>query len=107
MLTRKQFKEVLDELKQLCAIEDEIDRALKLLSPDFSGFGLEKPISLILKTLEYAMDDEEWISYWIYDMEWGKKARLGTVTEKDGTNIPIKTINDLYDVLTAETGEPK
>jgi hypothetical protein len=102
MLTRDQFKEVMLELIELGKIEREVDAAMKKLSPDFMGFSFEKPMNIILKTLKYAMKDNtdsDWISYWIYELDYGKKAKARTVTGKNGRNIPIKTIDDLYNIL--------
>ena len=102
MLTRDQFKEVMSGLKELDAIEGKVDKAFKLLSSDFAGFSLVKPHALIIKVLEYAMEDtaNSWISYWIYELDRGRKAKHGTVTAKDGSNIPLKTVDDLYSMIT-------
>ena len=105
MLTRKQFKEVMLEIMELDKLEKTVDAAMKLLSPDFMGFSFEKPMNTVIKTLQYSIEgltDPDWISYWIYELNYGKKAKTGTVRSKSGRNIPIKTIDDLYDLLTAE-----
>lgn len=51
--------------------------------------------------LEYIMDDKsQMITYFIYDLEFGKKYKDGMITEHDGTIIKLKTVEDLYDNLT-------
>ena len=109
MLTRKQFKEVMADLKELDEIEAQVNKAMKMLSPDFMGFSLEKPFTTIVKVLEYSMEDTEnsWISYWMYDLERGRKAEHGTVTEKDGSDIPMKTVDDLYNLLAKDPENAK
>jgi hypothetical protein len=73
---------------------------MKKLSPDFMGFSFEKPRNTILKVLQYSMNDTSgWIHYWIYELNYGRSAKTGTVTLKS-RNIPIKTIDDLYTILT-------
>lgn len=47
-------------------------------------------------------DDGDWISYWVYELDFGRKARKNSITDKDGRNIPIKTMKDLYNLLTNE-----
>jgi hypothetical protein len=43
--------------------------------------------------------DARWIGYWIYELDYGKKAKRDTVKGNDDKNIPIKTIDDLYNML--------
>lgn len=54
----------------------------------------------ILHILENEFDDEGcWISYFIYEKDWGLNQNL-RVWEDDGcTEIPLNTIEDLYDFL--------
>lgn len=47
-------------------------------------------------------DDGGWISYWVYELDFGRNATEDCVQDEDGKNIPIKTINDLYNLLTNE-----
>ena len=44
----------------------------------------------------------EVIDYWIYDLNFGSKYYDGCITEKDGTNIVLKTAENLYDYLIEE-----
>ena len=52
-----------------------------------------------------AMDDtkNEWINYYIYDIEWGERNDDLKVYKKDGeTEIPLTTLDDLYNILIGE-----
>lgn len=44
-------------------------------------------------------DTEEWLSYWVYDLEWGTEYKPGCVKEADGSNIKLETMRELYDFL--------
>lgn len=44
-------------------------------------------------------DDNDWIGYWVYELDCGEKYSEGTVTDTDGRNIRLKTISDLWDLL--------
>lgn len=44
-------------------------------------------------------DKEEWISYFCFDLDFGKKWKSGTITAKDGTDIKLENIEDLYNLL--------
>lgn len=105
MLDYKQFEEMINEIIELEKLEKDIDTAMKKLSPDFMGFSLIRPMSALVKLLSYSMSDtNEWISYWLYELDFGRKAVKNTVTDKKGKNIPLKTISNLYDILT-DTGK--
>lgn len=52
-----------------------------------------------------AMNDTEtdWINYYIYELDWGEKNDELKVYEEDGkTEIPLKTLDDLYNILTTK-----
>jgi hypothetical protein len=46
------------------------------------------------------MDDKhDEISYWCYDLNFGRDAKKDSVTDKNGKGIPIKTLSNLYDLI--------
>ena len=44
-------------------------------------------------------DKDDWICYWVYELDCGRRWEEGTVVSKDGENIPLKTIEDLWAML--------
>jgi hypothetical protein len=54
----------------------------------------------IINLLERIFHDEEyaWISYWVFDLNYGENYMPGTV-QIDGKDVPLKTIKDLYNLL--------
>jgi hypothetical protein len=103
-MDKKQFKKIIEEFTLLKKQTDILDNALKTLDPEFGGLCLHRHEGLILDLLKSIMkDDGEWIDYWVYELEYGKKAKKNSVSVKD-KNIPIKTINDLYNLLTIYNG---
>lgn len=102
-MKRKEFIEIMQEVVSLDTDTHEANDALKKLSPDFGGLMLERHDSLILKLITHIMNDEsEWISYWMFDLDKGKKWKKGTVVDKDGKDIKLKTLNDLYNILQSD-----
>ena len=100
MISKKQFIKHMKDLKELYKIEDDIIKAFKKLDPDFGYFSLGKSISLIINILEDAFDDEsEWISYFIYDLNWGKRWTKKSITDNKGKPINMSTLSELYNVL--------
>lgn len=44
-------------------------------------------------------DRGEWISYFCYDLDFGRKYKPGCVTDPDGSGSKLETAEDLYDLL--------
>lgn len=45
-------------------------------------------------------DKDDWIGYWMWELDFGAKWKPGTVIAKDGTDIPLRTVDDLWNILT-------
>jgi len=102
-MTKKEFTEIIKELMSLEKDIQEVDKALKKLDPDFGGFYLSRISTLIVKTLQIVMKDKaDWIGYWFWELDCGKLTKKNSVQLKNGKNVPIKTISDLYKILTTE-----
>jgi len=56
--------------------------------------------------LEDAFDDKEcnWISYFIYDLEFGSKWRENSIT-MNGKDVRMSNVGELYDVLVDNMGK--
>ncbi len=83
---------------------EKLDKALK----DFTGtnettFWLSDRIDCLVRIIQQLCDDTEndWIGYWLWELDNGKRAEKNTVVYND-KNIPIKTLNDLYNLLNNE-----
>lgn len=104
-MTKKQFIKHIKRLQELTEERDRINDILKnsKLSDGFSEglFGTTWYEVLITDILKDAFNDEsDWIGYWIYELEFGKTYKKGCVKTPNGKNIPLKTIDDLYNLLT-------
>ena len=92
MLDKKQFIKIMTDLKLL----DD----LRKLDKDFGGLRLSRVGDLVLDVLEIVMEDKKncWISYYTRELNWGENYKDGCIT--NGKNIPLKTFEDLYNILT-------
>lgn len=80
--------------------EEKVCEAMKKIDPNFMYFSLGRYEILFLKTLKEAMDDKyDNIDYWVYEIDFGKNAKKDSITDKNGKNIPIKTLSNLYDII--------
>ena len=48
--------------------------------------------------------DFSWIDYFIEELQFGSKYKIGCALHKDGTNIDLSTSANLYDFLLKEMG---
>jgi hypothetical protein len=54
----------------------------------------------LLKLLKIEMNDgDDWIEYFIYELDYGKKYREGVAVKNDGVNINLSDSGFLYDFL--------
>jgi hypothetical protein len=105
-MNKEVFLKLMKDYKQLIDDIDNVHNAMKKLDPDFGGFCISRVEEFCSKVIKLSFDDKfEWISYYMYDLEWGKKYKKGSVTDKNGKNIPLKTLEDLYKLLTESKEE--
>ena len=104
MLSKKNFNDVMSFIRERQKIEFEINKMFSEEFFDCNFFPYSKYETMMINLLSIIMEDESgWISYFVYELEFGEKYEDGdiTATDKDGKEviIPMKTIEDLYQVL--------
>lgn len=104
MLSRKIFKDTISFIQERQRAEFEMSEIFSKEFSDCDFFPYSQYEAKMIELLSALMEDESgWISYFIYELEFGDKYEDGdvTATDKDGkeVNIPMKTTDDLYDVL--------
>ena len=103
MISYEEFEDYMLRLKRLIEADMKVDGALREVSPEFGGFHNEIAIDLVLDMLKRLTHDEcDNISYYIWEINWGEDWEEGYITDEDGTDIPMKTIKDLYSYLEEE-----
>ena len=88
ILDLKEMEEFYSELEK---VYGKYDGEAFIMPPPFNW----SPIKL-LKAIFH--DEEDWIDYWVYELDYGKDYQDGDVIQ-NGKNIPLKTIEDLYNFL--------
>lgn len=100
-LTLEEFTKFLEIIKKHDEKESRLSKSLEDLVDGWPIiiFGSDIVASLI-RLLEKCMGDKfETITYWIYEIEWGKKAKEFYIEHPDGTQYHLYTIKDLYNYL--------
>ena len=106
MISKKEFVKIINRLKETNDfVEETNDRARKLQdaieSDFFNAMGLSiSHESLVVRLLEDIFDDKDIISWWIYELNYGKDYKDGCFTEENGIIIDVSTAGKLYDYLT-------
>ena len=103
MIDYKKFRKYMTMFKEMLILDDKLNDVLCEISPDFGGYHNSQAITLFLDMIKEMVKDKcEWIEYYIWELDWGKNWQEGMVTEKDGTDVPLKTLKDLHSLLESE-----
>ena len=99
-MTKKQFIKAMKDLILLKRDEENLSKAIKRFEPDFNYICFSRYENLVLEVLKIATGDkDDWISYWLYELDCGTKAKKNSVKSKYGKGIPIKTLSDLFNII--------
>lgn len=105
MLTKQEFVDIINKLKEVNDFVNETnDKARKLNDAIISDFFNASSLSIsheniVVELLENMFNDKDILSWWLYDLDYGRKYKDGYITEADGTEIDLSTPEKLYDYL--------
>jgi len=114
MISKEQFVTIINKMKTTYDFVNEINdktRQLRETLDDsfidfFDGHSLfVAHTDLVVKLLENMFNDNDMISYWIYELNYGRDYKDGYISDCDGNNIDISTVEKLYDYLVGEMEE--
>jgi hypothetical protein len=104
ILNKTEFCEIMNNLKKTDECIDTLNNIFKTHNKDIKIYSTLYEFTDILKVLKIMFNDNDMIDYWIYDLDYGEKYSDGCITEKDNTNIVLKSAEDLYEYLIQEMG---
>ena len=96
---KRHFIQTMEYIVESIRKYEKFNKAIQEYTNDtnFSGFFMND--DFLLDLLKELYDDKsDWIGYWLYDLDCGKFAKKNSVKMK-GKNIPIKTLDDLYNII--------
>lgn len=101
VISKELFIEVLEDLKRAEKYSSDLNTFFKKHDVDGYIFQPDCSVSVILLLHEIFgdADKEDWISYFCYDLEFGKKWCPGVVKDEHGNDIPLSTPEELYAFL--------
>jgi transcription elongation factor GreA-like protein len=102
-ITKELFIESIKMIQKQYEIDSECSKAFKKLLPNdyVSGYDNNNLYSQLIKILQILTKDDEqnsWIDYYIWELEFGKKYKDGHVI-LDNVHYELITPEDLYELL--------
>ena len=110
MITKERFIEIIKRLENYNKLQENInglfDECIETKESDFCNAGsiCIGHESVVVELLEN-MFDTDMISYWIYELDYGRKYKDGYVQDGTGNIIDLSTLEKLYDYLIKEAEE--
>lgn len=104
MITREEFIDIIDKLKEVNDFVDEVNtKARKLDDAIISDFFNASSLSIsheniVVRLLEKIFNDQDIISWWIYEVNYGRNTDMAWV-EENGVKTYLYTAEDLYNYL--------
>lgn len=105
-ISKEDFVNTINELKRCIDKEDNIYDVLQKFDIylDDDSEKLYDTVIHLLEILTGAIVDEEFgsdISYFCWDLDFGRDYEPGMITDKEGNDIDCSTAESLYDYLTS------
>ena len=104
MISKQEFIEIVDKLRKVDDFVDETnEKARKLDDVIISDFFNATSLSIsheniVVRLLENMFNDKEILTWWLYELDYGRKYEEGCITEGDKP-IDISDAGKLYDYL--------
>jgi len=101
-MKKERFIELMEDFIKLYRKEEKIQNAVSDANFDFMEINLGYWHGLFIETLAEMFEDPiiafDWIETWIWEYDFGT-SDLADSVNRDGKQIPFRTISDLYDCI--------
>lgn len=107
IMSKESFCKVMDNYKSMFSFTDEMNELFDKYKADGNIY---PPLctSTVIDLLEFIFNDkDQWINYWIWELGFGVDYEDGDAQNQDGSIIPLKTVEDLYNLLVKNMKESK
>ena len=104
MISKEKFVEIINRLRNYNYLQNKIDdlfrdnidnKEMDFINAGSICIGHESVVIYLLEN----MFDTDMISYWIYELDYGKKYKAGCVLDENMNEIDLSTPEKLYDYL--------
>ena len=104
MISKKDFIKAIEDVENVWRYHEGLNNYFRknnvdgyIFQPDCTSTVLR-----LLHSIAGIKDKDEWIDYFCFELDFGKKWHEGTITNDDGTDIVLKTAEDLYNLLESQ-----
>ena len=108
-MTKELFVSTINSIQKQIEIDRKNSSILQEMFPDdsiYCGYNNSELFNALNKILKESMKDEyDWIDYFMYELDFGKKYYDGCVLDKDKSIINLSTAENLYEFLIKNYGE--
>ncbi len=111
MITKEQFVKIINRLRDYNDLQDKIQELFEdnidNQEMDFMNAGsiCVGHETIVVELLENLFNERRTISWWIYELNYGRNYKEGCIAEANGTPIDLSTPEKLYDYLIKEMEE--
>jgi len=101
-ITKEQFVKAMKSIDEQINIDLKNNEAFSMLLEDDNVTNTKNVLyDSLVDLLKHLTDDNEnrWIEYFIYELDFGKENWRLKVYDKDESEIPLATIDDLWAIL--------
>lgn len=109
MITLEQLTDNIEFLKKRHKQIDAINEQLEGFNPDFPTYfpSDDEMEDRLVVSLERELEDEcHWLSYFIYDLDFGRKEDIA-VWDEDEKPVPLHTIQELWNLIESDRNAKK
>lgn len=105
LVSKEKFVEIVNRLKQTDETVDTINEIFNnTIDSKTSDFMNAASLmicheDIVVELLKIMFNDKDTITWWLYELDYGKQYTDGCITELDGTIIDLSTPEKLYDYL--------
>ena len=103
-MNKELFVNTINEMGKLYKEQELFNDVLKKIDNDFGGCLIHnKTITLLEDLLKKLVNDKyDYISYYLWELDFGKEYKDGVITEADGSIIKLSNPEELYDLIMRE-----
>ena len=98
-ISKDEFVGIINQVKEVESLNDDLNNFFKKKSVDGCLF-LPNCCEHTVRLMRLLCNDtEDWIAYFCYELDFGKKWKSDTIKDANGKEIKLETPEDLYDLL--------
>lgn len=100
-MKKETFVRVINAIDAQYSRDKEHAKKLEEIFPDSTIMPSysEELIGAIVDALKVEMCDSDWIDYYMYELDFGRKNKQLKAYDENGVEMPLSTPEDLYDLL--------